>query len=104
MPIKPSSRRLCWTIRSLVLAGLLTLTVWNHTRWEALGEAQAAYGRGDFVSGLRRAYAHLDRCPWSGQAARVAALCLSRLDFPAAAEPFYRKAGTLEVEDLHVRA
>src|SRR5438270_6155474 len=104
MPIEPSSRRLCWAIRSLVLAGLLILTVWNHTRWEALGEAQAAYGRSDYVTGLRRACDHLDRSPWSREAARVAALCLSRLDFPAAAEPFYRKAGTLEVEDLHFRA
>lgn len=104
MPIEQSSRRVSWIVRALVFAGLLIVTVWNHSRGEALGEARAAYGRGDYVTGLRRACDHLDRSPWSREAARVAALCLSRLDFPAAAEPYYRKAGTLEVEDLHVRA
>src|SRR3954463_7586487 len=72
-----SSRRKCWIVRGLVLAGLLILTVWNHTRWEALGEAQAAYGRSNYVTGLRRACDHLDRSPWSREAARLAALCLS---------------------------
>ena len=86
MRIEPSSRRVCWTVRGLVIACLLILTVWNHTRCVALGEAQAAYGRGDYATGLSRAYDHLDRSPWSREAARVAALCLSRLDFPDAAE------------------
>ena len=34
----------------------------------------------------------------------MAALCLSRLDFADSAEPYYRRAGRLSRDDLHVRA
>src|SRR5262245_24794077 len=90
--------------RGLALAGLLALTAWNVTRSEALRDAEEAYRRGDFATGFRRAIDHRDRRPWSRRAARVAALCLSRLDFADAAEPYYRRAGDLDLDDLHVRA
>jgi tetratricopeptide (TPR) repeat protein len=53
---------------------------------------------------LSNALDHLDRRPWSREADRVAARCLSRLDFAEQAEPYYRWARTLSIEDLHYRA
>jgi tetratricopeptide (TPR) repeat protein len=87
-----------------MLAGLLGLTGWNFTRSNALGEAQDAEGRGQFATALWKALDHLDRRPWSHEADRIAARCLSRLDFAEAAEPYYRWARTLTVEDLQYRA
>src|SRR3954468_1605627 len=91
-------------MRLLAIASLLAFTAWNVTRSDALEEALAACRRGDFATGLGKAEDHLDRRPWSREAARIAALCLSRLDFPDQAEGYYRRAGELGLDDLHVRA
>lgn len=88
----------------LVALSLLAFTAWHVTRSEALAVALAAEAREDFPTALRTALDHLDRLPWSRQAALVAARCLSRLDYAEAAEPYYRKAGKLSLEDLHYRA
>ena len=95
---------LAWAARGLVLAGLLGLSVWNMTRSNALNEARAAEKRGDDPVALRDALDHLDRRPWSREAQRVAARCLSRLDFADLAEPHYRRGGPLSLEDKLTRA
>lgn len=87
-----------------LLLGLAALTAWNLTRSHALTEATAAYARGDLTRALQRALDHLDRRPWSRSAALVAARCLSRLDFAEAAEPYYRRAGELDLNDQQIRA
>ncbi len=84
--------------------GLLAVTAWNLTRSEALQVARRAYARGELTAALRAALDHLDRRPWSREAARVAAACLSRLDFAEAAEGYYARAGTLDLNDLQIRA
>src|SRR5262249_48934173 len=63
-----------------------------------------AYSRGDLAAGLKGALDHLDRQPWSREAALLAANCLSRLDYSDLAEPYYRRAGHLALSDLQVRA
>ncbi|GAC1474095.1 MAG: hypothetical protein NVSMB9_23840 [Isosphaeraceae bacterium] len=93
-----------WFILTLMLLGLFALTIWNGMRNSLLDEARAAERRGDFVTGSRCALDHLDHWLWSGEANLVAARCLSRLDFAELAEPHYRKAGALTLEDLHYRA
>jgi tetratricopeptide (TPR) repeat protein len=63
--------------------------------------------RPDYVRALQHALDHLDRHPGDGTAARLAALCLTHLDFAAQAEPYYRVArdrGRLTFDDLHTRA
>jgi tetratricopeptide (TPR) repeat protein len=92
------------TASGLAAALLAALTVWNVTRSDALGEAQSAYTRGDVVGCLRRAREHLARRPWSRAAALLAARCLSQLDYPDEAEPYYQRAGRLSLDDLQVRA
>jgi tetratricopeptide (TPR) repeat protein len=95
-----------WRIvgRLVILAGLLILTVvqWTHSR--AQEAARRPYRLGHYPQVLREALDHLDHRPWSREAARLAALSLSRLDFPDEAEPYYRRAGGLALEDLQVRA
>ena len=46
--------------------------------------------RGELTTCLRYSLDHLERRPWSREAALLAARCLSRLDFADAAEPYYR--------------
>jgi tetratricopeptide (TPR) repeat protein len=82
----------------------LVLTAWNVTRSDAIVAARQAYFREDFAVGLARALEHLDKQPWSHEAALIAANCLSRLDYSAEAAPYYRLAGRLELSDLQVRA
>jgi tetratricopeptide (TPR) repeat protein len=97
--------RLGWLApRGLVLAGLAALTAWHAARPTALGEAEAAYARHDWVTALRRASDRLEHWPPSARAALVAARCLSQLDFAGLAEPDYRRAGRLGPDDLHIRA
>lgn len=108
-PRRPPARRrsIGRTItKAAFLAGLVALTFWNATRSAALEKARDAEGRGDFVNALRLALEHLDRQPWSREADRIAARCLSRLDFAEQAEPYYRRArtGTLTHQDLHYHA
>ena len=90
--------------RLLLLIGLLALTGWNVTRSNGLDQARQAYARGDLVACLQRTLDHLSRRPWSREAALLAARCLSRLDFPDAAESYYHRAGPLSLDDLQIRA
>ena len=84
--------------------GLLILTAWNVTRSDALPEARRAYIRGDLALCLHSALDHLGRQPWSSEAALLAARCLSRLDYANEAEPYFRRAGHLALNDLQIRA
>lgn len=104
----PHPRRRPRPAAALVLLVLLLATAWSVTRSGALGEAEAAYSRATDPPGLSRALRlaldHLDRQPWSRGASLIAARCLSRLDFVDAAEPYYRRLGTLDLSDMHLRA
>src|SRR5271157_1447164 len=53
----------------ILLTGLLALTAWNVTRSEALGQARQAYARGELTTCLRYSLDHLERRPWSREAA-----------------------------------
>jgi tetratricopeptide (TPR) repeat protein len=83
---------------------LLIATAWNVTRSEALAEAERAYARVDLPGCLQHALDHLERRPWSHEAALLAARCLSRLDYADQAEPYYRRAGRLSLNDQQIRA
>src|SRR5262245_49429032 len=87
-----------------LLLGLLALTAWNVTRSKSLTEAERAYARVDLVGCLERSLDHLERRPWSRDAALLAARCLSRLDHADEAEPYYRRAGRLSLADQQIRA
>lgn len=93
-----------WLVLGLILSSLIAATVWNVTRSSALAEAERAMSVGDLETCLARALDHLDRQPWSQQAALLAARCLSRLDRSEAAEPYYERAGRLSLADLQLRA
>jgi tetratricopeptide (TPR) repeat protein len=88
----------------LVLAGLSILTGWNLTRSDAIADARRSYTRAELVPCLEHALDHLERRPWSREAALLAARCLSRLDYAEDAEPYYRRAGQLELNDSQIRA
>jgi tetratricopeptide (TPR) repeat protein len=95
-----------WTFVAglVMLLGLLALTAWNVTRSDALAQAQHFYTRGELAVSLGHALDYLDRRPWSRAAALLAALCFSRLDHADAAEPYYARAGQLDLSDLQTRA
>jgi tetratricopeptide (TPR) repeat protein len=103
---RPAPRRRwpAFLIEGLLIAGLLVPIVRDEIDPPALREAAAAYGRNDLETALRKALDHLDRRPASRAAALLAARCLSRLDFAEKAEPYYRRAGPLGLDDRHVRA
>lgn len=88
----------------LVLIGLSISTAWNLTRSDAIADARRSYTRGDLVPCLEHALDQLGRQPWSREAALLAARCLSRLDYAEDAEPYYRRAGRLELNDSQIRA
>jgi tetratricopeptide (TPR) repeat protein len=63
--------------------------------------------RPDYVRALQYALDVLDKYPGRSEAARLAALSLSQLDYAAQAEPYYRiarAAGPMGPEDVHIRA
>lgn len=104
-PVRSRARRtLAVAARSAVLLGLIALTAWNFTRSDRLEEALTAEARGDDPTALKLALAHHDRRPWSAAADRLAARCLSRLDFAERAEPYYRRARGLDHADRLHRA
>jgi tetratricopeptide (TPR) repeat protein len=88
----------------VLLIGLSALTVWTVTRSAALAQSRQAYARGELVSCLEHALDHLQRRPWSREAALLAARCLSRLDYASQAEVYYRRAGRLSLSDSQIRA
>ena len=71
---RPSLLRRTWIfLESLILlTGLLALTAWNVTRSEALGQAPGLW-RGELTTCLRYSLDHLERRPWSREAALLAA-------------------------------
>jgi tetratricopeptide (TPR) repeat protein len=88
----------------ILLTGLLGVTAWNVTRSEALTQARQLYARAELTTCLRYSLDHLERRSWSLEAALLAARCLSQLDFADAAEPYYKRAGELQLNDLQTRA
>lgn len=88
----------------VVVLGLVALTAWNVTRSTTLQDAKAAEQQGDPVQVVRHALDHLERRPWSTEAARLAARGLNQLAFVEAAEPYLKRAGTPDREDLLARA
>ncbi len=100
-------QRGAWTLRLAflaVFAGLLAMSAWNLTRSSGLEDATRAYRLGDLETSLARALDHLDRRPWSRDAALLVARCYSRMDRSEQAEPYYTRAGRLELSDLQLRA
>jgi tetratricopeptide (TPR) repeat protein len=89
---------------ALSFIGLSVLTAWNLTRSTALAEARSAYLRGDLALCLQHALSHLQRQPWSREAALYAARSLSRLDYAESAELYFHRAGKLALSDQQVRA
>jgi tetratricopeptide (TPR) repeat protein len=86
-----------------------------HTLWETArrawmgtpGGPKRARGQPDFRLALQHALDQLDRRPSDPTAGRLAALCLSQLDYADRAEPYYRIARegrALSDDDLRVRA
>ncbi len=88
----------------LIVAGLLVAFAWFEFYPKALADADAAYRRNDLKTTLNIAKGHLVRRPFSRYAALLAARCLSRLSRPDEAEPYYQRAGSLNLEDRHIRA
>ena len=78
------------------------------TRSDALAEAQRLYQRARDPASLahvhRLAREHLQRQPWNHEAARLAAITLSQLDYPDQAEPYYKRAQPLDLADSLTRA
>ncbi len=89
---------------TVILIGLLILTAWNLARSDQLLAARRAFVRGDLPSCLEHALGYLSHQPWSREAALLAGRCLSRLDYAEEAEPYYRRAGQLELNDAQIRA
>lgn len=89
-------------IASLAFAG------WAWSRSDSLERATDLAARSAMPESLASvvglALDHLDRQPWDQRAARLAAVSLSRLDQAAVAEPYYRRAGRLSLEDSRTRA
>jgi tetratricopeptide (TPR) repeat protein len=92
---------LVWTV---VLVAFLCVSALNVTNSGALGSAQVAYARGDLNNCVRHALDHLERRPWSREAALLAARGFSRLDYAELAEPYFKRAGRLSLADLQLRA
>ena len=100
----PRWRRRIAIALGLIVAGLLVALSWFEYYPTALAQAEKAYRRNNLEGALHIALSHLERRPFSGYAALLAARCLSRLGQPDRAEPYYQKAGSLELEDRHIRA
>ena len=100
----PRWRRRVAIALGLIAAGLLVAVSWFEFYPTALAQAEKAYRRNNLEGALHIALASLERRPFSRYAALLAARCLSRLGHPDRAEPYYQKAGSLELEDRHIRA
>lgn len=87
-----------------LLLGLLGLTYSQASHSPSLSRSRDSEDRGNYVSATTHALEHLERRPWSRDAALIAARSLSRLDFAEQAEPYYQRVGELSYEDRHYRA
>jgi tetratricopeptide (TPR) repeat protein len=85
-------------------AGYLTVLAWFELQPAALVEADAAFQRGDVGTALRIARGHLARRPASRHATLLVARCLSRMDRPVEAEPYYQRSWPIDLQDRHLRA
>jgi tetratricopeptide (TPR) repeat protein len=74
------------------------------TRSSELLQARQAYARGELAGCLQHALDHLHRQPWNRETKLLAARCLSQLDYANAAEPYYQRAGALDLNDSQIRA
>ncbi|MHB1555851.1 MAG: tetratricopeptide repeat protein [Isosphaeraceae bacterium] len=92
------------TLAVVLLLAASLATAWNVARSDALEAGERAYARGDLAGSLQHALDHLDRQPWSRQAALLTARCLSRMDYAEQAEPYFRRAGRLALGDMQLRA
>jgi len=97
-------RRLVAIGSGLIATGLLAAFAWSEFYPRALAEADTAYRRNNLGTTLNIAKGHLARRPYSRYAALLAARSLSRLGRPDQAEPYYQRAGSLDLEDRHIRA
>jgi tetratricopeptide (TPR) repeat protein len=103
--LRPASKSwITGTAFGVVLLGLSAGTAWNLTRTDAIAPARSAYQQGELVLCLQHALDHLERRPWSREATLLAARCLSRLDYADQAEPYFKRAGRLELFDAQLRA
>jgi tetratricopeptide (TPR) repeat protein len=101
---RPRWRRRVAIASSLIVAGLLVAFGWSEFYPKALTLADAAYRRNDLETTIRIAKGHLMSRPFSRHAALLVARCFSRLSRPDDAEPYYQRAGSLNLEDRHIRA
>ncbi len=105
MPAVPNRRKRGIVIATGVLvACLIAAIAWSELHPKALAEAEASYRRGNFELALSKARSHLNRRSFSRAALLTAARSLSSLDRSEQAEPYYNKAGALNLEDQHTRA
>lgn len=93
--------------RLSLLFGLVAWTAWAGAQRPALREAEAAFGRKDYATALRRAQDDLAGHPSSRDSALIAARSLSQLIYADRAEPLYELASAsapLGLEALRDRA
>ena len=90
-----------------ILAGI-SFFAWTLVHSDALERASRIYhkkmGPESLPHALRLCLDHLDREPWDTRAHKLAGLCLSQLDFPELAGPYYAKAGPLNLDESLIRA
>lgn len=97
-----------WVAAGVFLTAAAGVAGWAWTRSDALERAEAAAAKARtpeaLAQAIRLAIDHLDRQPWSREAAKVAAIGLCRLDRPDEAEAYFRRMGRLTVEERRARA
>jgi tetratricopeptide (TPR) repeat protein len=115
-PVRPQARPATLTRRGrrwrkwpviasgLLAASLLSVLIWSEYYPAAFTQAEEAYRGNRLEVALQISLGHLKRRPTSRYATLLAARCLSRLGRPDQAEPLYQKAGSLDLEDRHIRA
>ena len=86
-----------------VILGLMICLAWNLTRTDAIAAAHRAISGANWFSRSNSpsTIAIDDR---GAERRRVAAHCLSRLDYAEEAEPYFQRAGRLELNDQQIRA
>jgi tetratricopeptide (TPR) repeat protein len=104
---RQGTNRVLWLkVGAVISVIVLAFALWSLWLFDSLGQAKAAYAKGDYRTALRAAQQLLKRKPDDQGAALLAARCLSKLGFHIQAEEQYRLAGALAtgLADLHERA